>query len=92
MLYQRQQTNEGTSVPERQEGSCTPELTVIVVMLINQMNPEANPNVRMEKRYKSIHSAEKLLEITKFWEKKNIIFFKDVDSSMLFNSSGRPYM
>lgn len=45
-----------------------------------------------KKRYKSIHSAEKLLEITKFWEKKNIIFFKDVDSSMLFNSSGRPYM
>lgn len=67
----------------RQEGNCIWELTVIVIMLINQMNTEANPNVSMKKRYKSIHSAEKLLEIAKFWEKKITISFMVVDSSKL---------
>lgn len=75
--------NEGTSVLERQEGNGTWELTVIVIMLINQMNTEANPNVSMKKRYKIIHSAEKILEIVKFWEKKNTNFFKVVDFSKL---------
>lgn len=76
--------NEGTSDLERQEGNCIWELTVIVIMLINQMNTEANTHVSMKKkRYKSIHSAEKLLEIAKFWEKKNTISFMVVDSSKL---------